>query len=132
MTGWLVTCLNKLLGTRDLLYVTVHLVEGGGQHRFGEMRSYLQWEYSVRVFQRQHSLQQCVPKETRCTEFWLLFAGKREMSLIQHTVLKFMAARGKCKRSLQSHIRSLKFKFIYCAGDKIEKNEMGWACGAYG
>ena len=21
---------------------------------------------------------------------------------------------------------------VYCAGDKIEKNEMGWACGAYG
>ena len=20
----------------------------------------------------------------------------------------------------------------YCAGDNIEKNEMGWACGAYG
>ena len=20
----------------------------------------------------------------------------------------------------------------YCAGDKIEKNEMGWTCGAYG
>ena len=20
----------------------------------------------------------------------------------------------------------------YCAGDKIEKNELGWACGAYG
>ena len=20
----------------------------------------------------------------------------------------------------------------YCADDKIEKNEMGWACGAYG
>jgi len=20
----------------------------------------------------------------------------------------------------------------YCAGDKIEKNEVGWACGAYG
>jgi hypothetical protein len=20
----------------------------------------------------------------------------------------------------------------HCAGDKIEKNEMGWACGAYG
>ena len=20
----------------------------------------------------------------------------------------------------------------YCAGDKIEKNAMGWACGAYG
>jgi len=22
--------------------------------------------------------------------------------------------------------------YIYCAGDKIEKNEMGWAYGAYG
>ena len=21
---------------------------------------------------------------------------------------------------------------LYSAGDKIEKNEMGWACGAYG
>ena len=21
---------------------------------------------------------------------------------------------------------------LLCAGDKIEKNEMGWACGAYG
>ena len=21
---------------------------------------------------------------------------------------------------------------LYCAGNKIEKNEMGWACGAYG
>jgi len=21
---------------------------------------------------------------------------------------------------------------LFCAGDKIEKNEMGWACGAYG
>jgi hypothetical protein len=29
---------------------------------------------------------------------------------------------------------ALKFAWgaIYCAGDKIEKNEMGWACGAYG
>ena len=22
--------------------------------------------------------------------------------------------------------------YMYQAGDKIEKNEMGWACGAYG
>ena len=21
---------------------------------------------------------------------------------------------------------------VYCVGDKIEKNEMGWACGTYG
>ena len=24
------------------------------------------------------------------------------------------------------------FHIQYCAGGKIEKNEMGWACGAYG
>ena len=27
---------------------------------------------------------------------------------------------------------SVSYVFLYCAGDKIEKNEMGWACGAYG
>ena len=26
----------------------------------------------------------------------------------------------------------LRCTFILCAGDNIEKNEMGWACGAYG
>jgi len=29
-------------------------------------------------------------------------------------------------------INSLIVSSIYCAGDKIEKNEMGLACGAYG
>ena len=24
------------------------------------------------------------------------------------------------------------YYYYYCAGDKIEKNEMGWSCGAYG
>ena len=32
---------------------------------------------------------------------------------------------GKCR-----HVFNL--LLLYCAGDKIEKNEMGWACGAYG
>jgi hypothetical protein len=27
--------------------------------------------------------------------------------------------------------RYLELLTHYCAGDKIEKNEMGWACGAY-
>jgi len=38
-----------------------------------------------------------------------------------------------CVKILISHLR-LAFCNItqYCAGDKIEKNEMGWACGAYG
>jgi len=33
-------------------------------------------------------------------------------------------------------LKGEKGKFVllsqYCAGDKIEKNEMGWTCGAYG
>ena len=36
--------------------------------------------------------------------------------------------------NLFTTIYSSKFVILtqYCAGDKIEKNEMGWACGAYG
>ena len=34
------------------------------------------------------------------------------------------------------HVRELIYNYVlliqYCAGDTIEKNEMGWACGAYG
>jgi len=39
MSGWLVTCLNKFLETRDLLYVTVHLgcVWGAAQVRRDEV-----------------------------------------------------------------------------------------------
>ena len=33
---------------------------------------------------------------------------------------------GKANFSMNIHLTQ------YCTGDKIEKNEMGWACGAYG
>ena len=37
----------------------------------------------------------------------------------------------------ESNFISVKFFHVYrttqyCAGDKIENNEMGWACGTYG
>jgi len=32
----------------------------------------------------------------------------------------------------QNMIKGFVLLTQYCAGDKIEKNEMGWACGAYG
>ena len=67
--------------------------EGGGQLRFGKMRSYLQWEYCVRASRRQNSLHQCVQKEIRCTDFWLFMDGKQVMSLIQYTVLTFLLDR---------------------------------------
>ena len=33
---------------------------------------------------------------------------------------------------LQFTLGSVVLLTQYCEGDKIEKNEMGWACGAYG
>ena len=41
---------------------------------------------------------------------------------------------GKWRRMSEEEVRVI-YIYIYtqyCADDKIEKNEMGWACGAYG
>ena len=38
---------------------------------------------------------------------------------------------GECRRLHNEELNDL-FLTQYCAGDKIEKNEMGWACGACG
>jgi len=35
-------------------------------------------------------------------------------------------------RKTVGHVFSKRVQIEDCAGDKIEKNEMGWACGAYG
>ena len=43
--------------------------------------------------------------------------------------------RGNCAQMLSYQFRFYKinnFLVHYCTGDKIKKNEMGWACGAYG
>jgi hypothetical protein len=45
----------------------------GGQLRFGKMISNPQWEYCVRVYQRQYSLHQFVPKEISCTDFLVIY-----------------------------------------------------------
>jgi hypothetical protein len=50
---------------------------GGGPVRFGEMSYYPKWEECVEEFQRQDSLHQLVPKETRLTDFWRIILGKR-------------------------------------------------------
>ena len=84
---------------------------GGGQLSFGEMRSFVHWEYCVEVSQRQHSLQRCVPQKINFTDFWWFIVGKQVMSLIRHTVLTVLVECGKWKRSLQYYISLLKFKF---------------------
>ena len=39
---------------------------------------------------------------------------------------------GEWRRLHNEELNDLLLLTRYCAGDKIEKNEMGWACGAYG
>ena len=81
------------------------------QLRFGEMRSYAQWEYCVEESPRQHSLQKWVHKEISFTGLWRFIWGKQLMSLIQYAVLTVTVGRGKWKRSLQYYISLLNFKF---------------------
>ena len=79
------------------------------QLSLGEMWSYLQMEYHVEVSQRQHSLYQIRPKETCFTNFFFMYSWQRVMPLIQYTLVTFLFAQGKWKRSLQSDNTSLKF-----------------------
>jgi hypothetical protein len=39
---------------------------------------------------------------------------------------------GEWRRLHNEELNDLDSSIQYCAGDKIKKNEMGWACGAYG
>jgi len=39
---------------------------------------------------------------------------------------------GEWRRLHNEEINDLYSSPKYCVGDKIEKNEIGWACGAYG
>ena len=39
---------------------------------------------------------------------------------------------GEWRRLHNEELNDLYSSHQYCAGDKIEKNEMGWACCAYG
>jgi hypothetical protein len=39
---------------------------------------------------------------------------------------------GECRKLHNEDLNDLYFITQYCAGGKIKKNEMGWACGAYG
>jgi len=39
---------------------------------------------------------------------------------------------GEWRRLHNEEIKKFVLLTQYCAGDKIEKNEMGWSCGTYG
>ena len=55
-----------------------------------------------------------------CETWSLTLREERKLRVFENRVLRIFGA------------RRLVLLTQYCAGDKIEKNEMGWACGAYG
>ena len=68
-----------------------------------------------------------------CETWSLTLREERKLRVFENTVLRRIF--GPRKDEVIGEWRRLhneKINDLYCAGDKIEKNEMGWACGAYG
>ena len=65
----------------------------------------------------------------------MLISSHKNQSVLEMNYISVFGVQITCRNN---KIFSLIYKLImncigeYCAGDKIEKNEMGWACGAYG
>ena len=71
-------------------------------------------------------------------ETWLLtLREERKLRVFENMVLRRIfgpkreEVTGEWRRLHNEELYDL-YSTQYCAGDKIEKNEMGWACGAYG
>jgi len=74
-----------------------------------------------------------------CETWSFTLREERKLRVFQNMVLRtiFGPRRGKVKgewsRLYNEELNDLYVTLTqYCAGDKIEKNEMGWACGANG
>jgi len=63
---------------------------------------------------------------------------ERKLRVFENRVLRRIfgprrdEATGEWRRLHNEELNDLYYLNQYCAGDKIEKNEMGWVCGAYG
>jgi len=59
---------------------------------------------------------------------------ERKLRVFENMVLRIFGPRGDevTGEWRRWHNEELNDLYLYCAGDKIEKNEMGWTCGAYG
>ena len=64
--------------------------------------------------------------ETWSLKLW----EERKLRVFENMVLRRIF--GHRKDEVTGEWRRLHNEEQYCAGDKIKKNEMGWACGAYG
>ena len=69
-----------------------------------------------------------------CETWSLTLREERRLRVFENMVLRRIF--GPRRDEVTGEWRRLHKLFVlltqYCAGDKIEKNEMGWACGAYG
>ena len=70
-----------------------------------------------------------------CETWSLTLREERKLRLFENMVLRIFGRRrdevtAEWRRLHNEELNVLPTQ--YCAGDKIEKNEMGWACGAYG
>jgi len=72
-----------------------------------------------------------------CETWSLTWREERKLRVFENMVLRriFGSRRdevtGEWRRLHNEELNDL-YSSLSCAGDKIEKNEMGWACGAYG
>ena len=73
-----------------------------------------------------------------CETWSLALREEMKLRLFENMVLRRIfgprrdEVTGEWRRLHNEELNDLYSPTQYCAGDKIEKNEMGWACGAYG
>jgi len=72
-----------------------------------------------------------------CETWSLTLREERKLRVFENRVLRRIfgprrdEVTGEWRRLHNEELNDL-YCTLYCAGDKIEKNEMGWTCGAYG
>jgi len=73
-----------------------------------------------------------------CETWSLTLQEERKLRVFENRVLRRIfgprrdEVTGEWRRLHNEELNDLYSSTQYCTGDKIEKNEMGWACGAYG
>jgi len=73
-----------------------------------------------------------------CETWSLTLSEERKLRVFENMVLRRIfgprrdEVTGEWRRLHNEELNDAVLLTQYCAGDKIEKNEMGWACGAYG
>ena len=73
-----------------------------------------------------------------CEAWSLTLQEERKLRVFENMVLRRIfgprrdEVTGEWRRLHNEKLNDILLLTQYCAGDKMEKNDMGWACGAYG